>query len=227
MKRGGRYLKDIVYGANDGIITTFAVVAGVAGASLGLRTIVLLGFANLLADGFSMALSNYLGSKSEREYTLREYEREREEIQDDPREERIEMITLLKEHGYTDADADTLTRLMFKNKVFFTDLMMHEELDVASHTTSTLFGGAFATFVSFVCAGLIPIVPFLVVSSSGNIFLFSIVSTALALFFVGSLRSLFTQKSFLLSGAEMLFVGGVASAIAYGVGFFLKTAFPL
>lgn len=218
MRRGGRHLKDIVYGANDGIITTFAVVAGVAGASLEARIIILLGLANLLADGFSMAVSNYLGSKSEREYMTREYERETEEIRDDPTEERSEMLALLQENGYGEEDADLLSHLMFKNKKFFTDLMMHEENDLLMHSGRSLFGGAFMTFISFVGAGLIPIVPFLFLPRGHNIFLLSVLSTAVALFCVGALRSFLTRKSFFLSGLEMLIVGGLAAGIAYSIG---------
>src|SRR3989338_2229571 len=89
---GGTYVKDIVYGANDGIITTFAVVAGVAGAGLDSTIVVLLGVANLLADGFSMAASNYLGSKSERDYVMMERRTEELEYHHEPEEERAEMF---------------------------------------------------------------------------------------------------------------------------------------
>ncbi len=221
MKGGARHIKDLIYGANDGIITTFTIVAGVAGASLPPQTILLLGVANLLADGFSMAASNYLGSKSERDVIRHSVELEEAEIKDAPEEERKELVDLLLEHGYDESDADTLARLLFKNKKFFTDLMIHEELDLSPHEKTFVLGGPILTFLSFVIAGLVPILPFLFLQNISNIFLYSIISTAIILFFVGALRSVITKKSLFLSGFEMLCVGGVAASIAYSVGFLL------
>ena len=216
----GRYIKDIVYGANDGIITTFAIVAGVAGAGIAdpRSTIILLGVANVLADGFSMAASDYLGSKSERDYVASELRDEEREMREDSGREKEEMADMLKEQGYEATDAQTLTELMFKKKQFFVDLMMYESRDVSVRQSRSPAQSAMATFVAFVCAGLLPIAPFFVLPESAEFFYYSIVATAVALFSVGALRSLFTKKSFVFSGVEMLIVGGVASAIAYGVG---------
>jgi len=224
MKGGGRYIKDIVYGANDGVITTFAIIAGVAGANIAdpRLTIILLGIANVLADGFSMAASNYLGSKSERDVVRREYHDEELEIQEDPDGEREEMTQLLREEGYADADARALSHLMLKNKPFFADLLMHEEFDVSNHNRGPIIIGSFLTFVAFVCAGVLPIVPFLIFSNITDIFLYSVVSTGVVLFVLGALRSLITKRSFILSGFEMFFVGGLAATIAYGVGALLR-----
>lgn len=218
----GQDIKDIVYGANDGIITTFAVVAGVAGAALDLTTIVFLGLANLLADGFSMAFSNYLGSSSEKDYIRRELHDEKKEIEGSPEEEKEEMAALLLDQGYSRDDARVLTSLMFKNKKFFTDLMMHEEHDISIHDSGTPLRPAMLTFFAFIGAGLIPILPFLFLEGAENVFLWSLASTAVALFLVGSLRSTVTKRFWLLLGLEMLFVGGTAAAIAYLVGYFLK-----
>ncbi len=227
MKGGGRYIKDIVYGANDGVITTFAIIAGVAGAHIAdpRATIVLLGVANVLADGFSMAVSNYLGSKSEGDVVSREYRDEAAEIVENPDAEREEMTQLLREEGYADIDAQTLSRLMLKNKSFFADLLMHEEFNVSNHERGPILVGSLLTFGAFVGAGLLPILPFIVFSSITNIFLYSVVSTGVVLFVLGALRSIITKRSFFLSGLEMLLIGGFAASIAYGVGAFLRGIF--
>ncbi len=226
MTSGGRYIKDIVYGANDGVITTFAIIAGVAGANIAdpRSTIIVLGIANVLADGFSMAASSYLGAKSERDVVRKEYHDEELEIAGDQEGECREMTQLLCEEGYADADASSLAQLMLKNKPFFADILMHEEFDVSSHERGHLITGSVITFVSFVCAGMLPIVPFLVSSGITNIFLYSIASTGIVLFVLGSLRSIITKRSFILSGLEMLSIGGFAAMIAYGVGMFLGGA---
>ncbi|MDA1335124.1 MAG: VIT1/CCC1 transporter family protein [bacterium] len=223
MRFGGRYIKDVIYGANDGIITTFAIVAGVAGAGLDVFTIVLLGGASLLADGFSMAASNYLGSKSERDFVRHEYEEQAETLREDPATEKGEMQVLLQEQGYDEHDAYTLVELMFKNKKFFTDLMMHEEYELSSHWQPKLNYGAGLTFLAFITAGFIPILPFIFFAEVSNIFLVSVISTAIVLFIVGALRALVTRRSYIFSGIEMLFVGGVASTIAYSVGSMLSS----
>ncbi len=161
--RAGKYIGDIVYGANDGIITTFAVVAGVAGAELSTKVVVILGIANLLADGFSMAASNYLARKSEQEYkdTL-------EDIKNITKEERP-----------------------FKN--------------------------ALATFIAFVIAGTVPLLPY-VFDIKINQFNLAILGTSVALFLVGSLRTLVTGTKWWKAGFEMLFIGSLAAAVSFIIG---------
>jgi VIT1/CCC1 family predicted Fe2+/Mn2+ transporter len=99
---------------------------------------------------------------------------------------------------------------------------MHEEFDVSNHDKGPIIAGSLLTFVAFVCAGVLPIVPFFVFSNITHIFLYSVVSTGAVLFVLGALRSLITRRSFILSGLEMLFIGGFAATIAYGVGAFLR-----
>ena len=153
------YLPDLVYGANDGIITTFAVVTGVVGASLSERVIVILGFANLVADGFSMGASNYLARRSAAEAADR------------------------SDRG-----------------------------EAARHGLATILG--------FLAAGVIPLVAYLVPVSDGTQFPLAIALTGVALFVVGASRSVVTKLGFLRSGAEMLLVGSLAAAVAYGIGAF-------
>ena len=160
--QAGKYIGDIVYGANDGIITTFAVVAGVAGAELLPNIVVILGIANLLADGFSMASSNYLARKSEQEYQ------------------------------------DTLT-------------------ETQNTTKEKPFKNAVATFISFVLAGFIPLVPY-VLGIKVDTFLLAIISTSIALFAVGSLRTLVTGTKWWRAGTEMLLIGALAATVAYVIG---------
>lgn len=157
-------LRDSVFAANDGIITTFAIVAGVAGASLPSRIVLVLGFANLFADGFSMASGSYLGVKSEVEY------------------QRVQSAKPSKESSPTKHGA--------------------------------------VTFVSFVLAGILPLLPYTFMKSSR--FLASILVVCLSLFAIGGLRGLFTKKNWVLQGVEMLVVGGVAASAAYTIGFLLN-----
>ncbi|TSC72062.1 MAG: hypothetical protein G01um101470_418 [Parcubacteria group bacterium Gr01-1014_70] len=221
-RAGGLYLKDIVYGANDGIITTFAVVAGVAGAGLDSSVVVLLGFANLLADGFSMAVSNYLGSKSGRDYAMYERRTEELELRHEPEEEFAEMTGYLRRKGYVKKDAESLLPLLSKNKEFWLDIMMREELGIGPpEKNGQSVRSATATFFAFVIAGAIPLLPYVLVSRD-SFFALAIAGTAASLFVVGALRTLLTNHRWYLAGFEMLFVGGIAACIAYSIGYFAR-----
>jgi len=223
-KKGGKYVKDVVYGANDGIITTFAVVAGVMGSGLSEITIILLGIANLLADGFSMAMSNYLGSKSEAEFYEKERIIEEWEVEHDREKEVKETEEFLMAKGYSFEDSHKFVELFSKNKELWVDFMMKEELNLAYDEQKSYKTSSTLTFFSFVCAGLVPLLPFLVWNGDrGALFTLAIFFTGLALFFVGAMRTHFTGKNWAQAGFEMLLVGGMASVIAYSVGAIVKS----
>ena len=217
----GRYLKDIVYSANDGIVTTFAVVAGVVGANLSPTIILIIGFANLIADGFSMASGNYLGTKSEKEFYLREESREKSEIKNMPAEERKEIREVLIRKGYSGEDLEKITALISTNEKFWVDFMMHEELGLFLPAMENPIKNAIATFISFVLAGSVPLLPYLL-SIPGNNFAWAIGTSAVTLFVVGAARKFFSSRSWIVSGLEMLAVGGLAGAVAYFVGYILR-----
>jgi VIT1/CCC1 family predicted Fe2+/Mn2+ transporter len=165
---GGRdllrhYLRDLVYGANDGIITTFAVVAGVAGAALSVRTVLILGVANLLADGFSMGASNFLSIRSE-------------------------------------------------------EAVRHSRGDPIDEPFP--FRHGMATMVAFIIAGAVPLLPYVLVAPERR-FAVAIAATLVMLFVVGALRSAVTLLNWWKAGMEMLLVGALAAAVAYGVGYLL------
>lgn len=160
------YIGDIVYGANDGIITTFAVVAAAAGAGVSSTIIIILGIANLAADGFSMGASKYLSLVSEQQ-------------------------------------ADSGASNEKKDRSAFND--------------------GLATFISFVVIGALPLIPFILPHAAENAFHISAIATALTFFVVGAARSLVITKNAIIAGLEMLFVGGAAAAIAYGLGSFVET----
>lgn len=220
-KETGQYLKDVVYGASDGIITTFAVVSGVTGAALSSGVILVLGIANLLADGLSMAVGNYIGSKSEQEYYETEYEREKWETENIPEGEREELREIYAAKGLKGKELDNLVTALTKDQKIWVETMMTEELGMLKEEKSPV-NAAIATFLAFVVAGLVPLIsyilalrlPFFEVRS----FETSVVMTGVAIFSVGALRSRFIPKSWVIAGAEMLAVAGGAAFVSYGVG---------
>jgi VIT1/CCC1 family predicted Fe2+/Mn2+ transporter len=220
-----QYIGEMVYGGLDGIITTFAVVSGVAGADLGANIILILGLANLFADGFSMAVGSYLSTKSEQEYYQRELAREAWEVDHFPEGEKLELVELYQEQGFSEADAQTLVDIKSKDKDLWVKAMMLEELGMIEDTSSPLRNGL-VTLLSFIIAGSVPLLVYLlglfVTLPDGVAFPISLVLSGLALFGLGATKVLVTENNPWRSGLEMLLVGGLAAVVAYAVGALLK-----
>jgi len=215
--RLGRHIKDVVYAANDGIVTTFAVVAATVGGALSPLTILIVGIANLLADGFAMASGDYLGSKSEEDFYAKEEAEEHREVREMPDDERQEIRDILVRKGYEGGDLEDMVRLVTANQTMWVDMMMHDELGMQKPGGDSPLHSGVLTFASFVVAGSIPLLPYVFLGTQAP-FGIAIVSTGVALFIVGALRSLFSRRSWLWCGLEMLVIGGSAAVIAYGVG---------
>ena len=222
---GSQYIGEIVYGGLDGTVTTFAIVSGVAGASLGTGVILILGLANLLADGFSMASGSFLSTKSEGEYYDRERQRELWEVENFPEGEKDELYEIYRQKGHSDEDARRLTEIVSSNKQHWIDAMMVDELGLMRETRNPLTNGL-VTFVSFLVAGTVPLLVYLaglvIPIAPGTAFAICIALTGAALFGLGAAKVLVTAQNPIRSGLEMLFVGGLAASVAYTVGLLLQ-----
>jgi vacuolar iron transporter family protein len=221
----GRYIKSLIYGGLDGTITTFAVVAGVAGASLSAGIVLILGFANLIADGLSMAIGDYLSTKAENEYNKAEYAREKWEVENYPEGEKKELVEVYMDKGISEEDANTIVNIITKDKKVWLDTMMVEELGIIQDEESPL-KNSFVTFFSFAVFGFVPLaihlLTFFVPSFPLDPFVVAGILTGLTLFTLGALKSKITERHWFASGAEMLFVGGIAAVAAYYVGLVLE-----
>lgn len=218
-RQTGTYLKDFVFGANDGIVTTFAVVAGAAGANLGNVVVVILGFANLLADGLSMGLGNYLGERSDDLYNRGQREKEYWEIERFPAIEEEEIREIFQKWGFAGSPLDTAVATLKKNKDAWVDFMMREELGIVeSGGQSSAIKHGLAIIIAFIAAGVIPLLPFLVPAFRDGAFRFSLVLSGLAFFLVGSLRAKLSPIRWWVAGLEVLLIGSVASGAAYLIG---------
>jgi VIT1/CCC1 family predicted Fe2+/Mn2+ transporter len=222
---GSQYIGDFVYGGLDGIITTFAVVSGVAGANLGTGVILILGIANLLADGFSMATGAYLSTKSEQEYYDKERQREQWEVEHFPEGERAELYELYRQKGYSEEEAGQMLAILTRDKERWVDAMMIDELSLMKDEGNPLFNGL-ATLIAFIVAGVVPLLVYLaglVVPIPPQVaFPISVILSGLALFGLRAAQVLVTHQNPFRSGLEMLLVGGLAAVVAYAVGALLK-----
>jgi len=222
---GSQYIGDLVYGGLDGIITTFAVVSGVAGADLGTSIVLILGLANLFADGFSMATGAYLSSKSKQEYYTKERQRESWEVERFPEGERAELYELYLAKGYSEQEAGQMMAILTRDKERWVDAMMIDELGLLKDEGNPLFNGL-ATLLAFVVAGSVPLLVYLaglVVPIPPQVaFPVSLALSGLALFGLGAAKVRVTHLNPFRSGLEMLLVGGLAAGVAYAVGALLK-----
>jgi len=221
----GAYLGEMVYGALDGIVTTFAVVAGVQGAGLSSGVVLILGFANLIGDGLSMGVGGYLSKKSQKEFARSERKRETWEIENYPAGEKEEIKEIYRKKGFSGADLDRAVEIISSDRENWVNIMMQEELGIMEENKPPLKSGLL-TFISFVIAGFIPLLFFILALAIPGLkqysFLMSLILTGLTLFGVGSMRVLLTGIRWWRSGLEMLFVGGLAAFGAYLIGYFLQ-----
>jgi len=223
-------IEDFVYGATDGAVTTFAIVAGVVGASLSPSIVIILGFANLFADGFSMAMGNYLSTRSRIEYVERERNRQNKEVQDLPEFKISEIKNIYAEKGFRDELLENLTKIIVSNRKIWVDVLMKEKMGISNVDDENPIFKATTTFVAFNVVGVIPLLPFIFLYiinnpagfTTNDIFIYSIVFTVLAFFCIGFITGKVVNKSSIRSGLITLIIGGIAALVSYMVGTFLS-----
>jgi len=213
------YLRDWVYGGIDGTVTTFAIMAGVVGANLSPGVVLILGIANLLADGFSMAAANYTGTKAEHD----EYEqlRRMEERHVDlaPEGEREEVRQIFQAKGFEGEALETAVSVITEQRERWIDTMMTEEHGMPAVARSPL-RAALVTFVAFALCGSVPILPYALPLTDP--LLPATIMTGATFFAIGSFRSYWSPTPWWRAGLETFAVGMLAAGVAYLVGDLLQ-----
>ncbi|GIW79600.1 MAG: membrane protein [Gemmatales bacterium] len=219
------YLRDFVYGAIDGAVTTFAVVAGVTGANLSGGVVVVLGAANLIADGFSMAASSFLATRAEHHHRNRLRRMEEMHVALLPEGEREEIRQIFAAKGFQGEDLERVVSVITADVEQWVDTMMKEELGLVLDSPSP-WRTAFATFAAFIVIGAIPLLAYvylmLVPGGLTRPFWWSAALTGAAFFLVGTWKSRFVERPWYAGGLETLAVGGLAATLAYYTGVFLR-----
>lgn len=218
------YLKDFVYGSIDGAVTTFAVVTGVAGAGLSSKIVIILGIANLIGDGFSMAVSNFLGTKADLQLRDKARAIEEKHITLYPEGETEEIRQIFARKGFEGEDLERVVNVITSDKDRWVNTMLTEELGFSLNHFSPM-RAALATFVAFGLIGFIPLIAFLIEPYIVKPFLISSFLTGIAFFGVGALKSKFVDQNWIISGLETLLLGSTAALLSYLTGYLLKDIF--
>jgi VIT1/CCC1 family predicted Fe2+/Mn2+ transporter len=215
---GGNALRAAVLGANDGLVSNLALVMGVAGAELPARTILITGFAGLLAGSFSMALGEWLSVQSSRELYEHQIRTEAAEIEASPEEEAEELALIYEARGMDRTQSETLARRILQDPEGALDVMAREELGIdPSQLGGSPWVAAFTSFILFSTGALVPVLPFLFARGAPAV-MASLAISALALFGLGAGITLFTARPAVRSGLRSVLFGLVAAAGTYAIG---------
>ncbi len=209
------YLRDWVYGGIDGSVTTFAVVAGVVGAHLSTEVILILGIANLLGDGFSMAASNYSGTRTESQEIDALHQQERRHIAANPEGEREEVRQIFAAKGFAGEELERAVNVVASDEERWIRFMLTEEYGLPSQIRSA-FVAAMSTFSAFLLCGLVPLLPF--VFHLPHPFAVSLATTLGVFFAIGSAKSRWLVLSWWRAGLETFVIGSIAAALAFAAG---------
>jgi vacuolar iron transporter family protein len=223
--RSPQDVSDAVLGGIDGCVTTFAIVTGSVGAGFPTPVALVLGFANLLADGLSMAVSNYESIKAQKEFVEVTRHREEQHIEQVPEGEREEIRQIFAQKGFAGEALEHIVDTITSDRRLWVDTMLIEEHGLQSAHPSPL-RSALVTFAAFVMVGVIPLLPLLVTPLGMPLQLYLSVALAGVVFFaIGSLKSLFLGRPAIKSGLSTLLTGGSAALLAFAVGYLLRNAF--
>jgi len=222
---GHGYLSHGVLGAMDGAITTFTIVAGAVGGGLAGAVVVILGLAKVVADALSMAVSDYLSSRSERQEVQRAWAMEERHIDQAPEGEREELRHIFAGKGIAGQTLEDVLDAVTADRRAWIDTMVKEELHLSTETADP-WRAAAATFVAFLAVGAIPLVPFLLLPGQpGRAFTLSAAITGLCFVLIGLVRGRALDLSPWRSAGATLLTGAAAALVAYGIGAWLRQAY--
>lgn len=226
LKDGPRpsYLSDAVLGGIDGCVTTFAVVAGAVGGGFPAVVAVVLGVANLVADGFSMAVSNYQALRAKADEVAEARKTEERHIKIVPEGEKEEIRQIYRRKGFAGDDLERVVETITKDEKLWVDTMLVEEWGLQLEASDPVRAGV-TTFAAFLAVGLVPLLPFFASGLSLNrMFATSCVLTAAAFFGVGCAKGAIQKQAIGKNGLQTLALGGAAAALAYAIGAWLRSA---
>lgn len=226
------FLKPLIFGGLDGILTSFAIVAGAAGGNMAIPVVLVLGFSNIFADALAMGVGEFLSSKAENEWILSERRRENWEMENYPEGEIREMIDIYQSRGMSREDATKVIETMAKYQDFFVDIMMAEELQLQvpedDHKVESMKEGV-VMFCSFATFGSLPLLGYVIFPAlfpdldADSLFATACIITGLVLFGMGCVKSIFSAANWFICGLETFLLGGACATVSYTVAQFVDS----
>ena len=212
-------VREIVFGFNDGSISTLALLAGVTGGALSHDIAIIAGISGVVAGAISMAIGAYISSKSEIEHHVSEIGREQKEIDEVPEVEREEIRQIYRKKApFTEQEIEQVVGRITANKKTWLDTMMKEELGLFEERFERPIKLAVIMLLAFMAGGLVPILPFLAIKATQTSLVVASAMTFVSLFAIGVWKTTFTDKHWLPSGVEMVLVGILATVVPYLIG---------
>ncbi|MDB5765577.1 MAG: ccc1 [Collimonas fungivorans] len=210
-------VRDIVIGMADGLTVPFALAAGISGAAAGIDIVVTAGVAEIAAGSIAMGLGGYLAGRTQRQHYYAEREREEQEILNVPHRERKEVIDIMAQYGVTKQECEPMLAGLERNPIAWRDFMMRFELGLEEPRPAAARKSAVTIALSYLVGGLIPLAPYMLMTSIPRALAASTVVTLLALFVFGYLKGRVTGTGAFKSALQTLMVGGLAAAVAFGI----------
>jgi len=215
--KGGGGVRDIIFGANDGLVSILALVAGVYGAIMESHTIFIAGVAGAVAGAISMGAGAYLSSKSEKEVTKKERDRKGLRKKQTPEKEMEELVKFYQSKGFKKLDAEAIATRVHSEMKLKAEYSIGEEIGLTSEESWPPIKAGTLTGLSFAVVSLIPILPFAFMNVKTAV-LTAVIASIISLFGVGATKAIFTRKSWIRSGLEMMIIGSLAAVATYVIG---------
>jgi len=221
----GRMVREVIFGVNDGVISTVGFIVGMASAFASHYVCLISGLAEVVAGSVSMFLGGYLSTKSQQEFFEHEISREKREIEETPDKERDEIRRIYRTKGFSDEkELDLVVQRITADKRIWLKCMMEEELGLILESMDSPLKIGSVVGVSFIIGGLVPLIPLIFLETELAVKV-SIVATCAFLFLIGAAKTTITRRSWLKSGLEVLITGSLAAGFGYLIGLLLKELF--
>jgi len=222
----GRFIREVMFGMNDGLVSTIGFVAGATGALMQTRLVLLAGVASVVAGALSMGIGAYLASKAQRDFFESEKARERREIEEVPEIERNEIREIFTKLGFQKDEVEMIVRRVTSDKDLWVRFMMREELGILEEsfdnpvTVGLLMAGA------FVVGAVAPLLPYMMMENVLMALKVAVAVSLVALFIIGVGKTGLTQQPWLRSGAEVMLLGSLAAGVGFVIGKIVATIWP-
>ncbi|HVC44680.1 MAG TPA: VIT1/CCC1 transporter family protein [Candidatus Binataceae bacterium] len=214
---GGPSLRDVMLGLNDGLVASFAVTSGVAGAFSAANIVIMAGLSEMLGGAVAMGLAAYASARAQVEFYQSEIERERVEIERWPERERDEVSSIYRKKGFAGPLLDQIVAHITADPARWSSVMMREELGFGTDIDQPPLRSGLTVGLSYLLGAMVPVMPYLLVAPPNGI-LASAIATVVVLFGVGAAKTAITSRSWWRSGLESMAIGIAAAAVTYGAG---------